>query len=192
VWGEPSTNGTTNARMRWVARGVNRPRMGPRMHEWGGWRVGRTVHEWGHECTNEVNRPRMGPRIHEWGGWRVGRTVHEWDHECTNGVGGEWRLGRGEWRKLGDSAARREKSRVRKTHQAVGANRPRMGPRMHEWGDWRVGRTVHEWDHECTNGVGGAWGEPSTNVGLGNGDWGVGIGVVGNSAARRLCGSALS
>jgi hypothetical protein len=82
-----------------------------------------------------------------------GSTVHEWGHECTNGVGGEWE------------------------------DRPQMGPRIHEWGGWRVAigkwkplrlctsaplryvklwewrvvtvATVHEWGHECTNGVGG-------------------------------------
>jgi hypothetical protein len=88
-----------------------------------------------------------------------------------------------------------------------------MGPRIHEWGGWRVasGKTVHEWGHECTNGVGGEWrvGQPSTNratnarMGVGqpstngvtnarmewvtSGEWQV---AIGKWKPLRLCTSA--
>jgi hypothetical protein len=173
AWGEPSTNGTTNARIGWVAIGVNRPRMWGWGMASGEWRVGsgewRVARRRGVKKVGCVLRTRLMGQPSTNGGLGNG----EWGEPSTNGTTntrmgwvaiGEWGVASG-----GNSAARRRG--VKK----VGC----------------VLRTRLMGQPSTNAGLGnGEWGEPSTN-GTTNtrmgwvaiGAWGVAIG--GNSATRR-------
>jgi hypothetical protein len=105
-------------------------------------------------------------------------TVHEWGHECTNGVGGEWEVGSSEWEVETSAALRLRAAALNQILEVASGdcgNRPRMGPRIHEWGGWRVGRP-------STNGA--------TNTRMGwvaSGEWEV---AIGKWKPLHLCTSA--